>query len=93
VEQSAPVITLEKLRIYSRYKGDGDLFSRAGSKRERESMHGADWELIDTLLQDATVLNRNLGSEERNNQALRRLRSGCENDEVVSKILSLAENL
>ena len=87
------MITLGKLKIFSRYKGDGDLFGMAGSSAERKSLTDAEWYLIDTLLQDAVVINRNLGSEARTASAWKRLRENSEDDSVVTEIRRLAEKM
>ena len=87
------MITLEKLRIFAIYKGDADMFGRIGRKVEKAIISEADWHLIDTLLQDCIVLDRNLGAEQRNIQASQRIKEHCENDEVVSRIRYLAERL
>ena len=87
------VITEAKLKLYKLYKGDGDMFARTGRKHEKEFMPDSDWHLIDLLLQDATVLSRQLGSENRNAEANRRLVENCENPKVVDSILRLAEKI
>ncbi len=86
------MITLAKLKVFRSYKGDGDMFARSSRKKDRETMNEADWNMIDILLQDATVLNRKLGSESRTEQAWRRLRENCENEVVVEEILRIAES-
>lgn len=84
------MITLSKLETYKRYKGDGDSYGRASRPAERESVNDSEWYLIDLLLQDATVLNRKLGSEQRNAEATQRLTENCENAEVVAEIRRMA---
>lgn len=85
------MITLKKLQIFTSYKGDGDMFARSGRVSAHESMNEDDWILIETLIQDATVINRHLGSEERTQQATTRLQENCENEEVIREIRRLAE--
>ena len=83
------MITLQKLDIFVHYKGDGDMFAR--STRHKDLITDAEWDLIDTLLQDATVINRKLGSKERTAQASQRLKKHCENEGVIAEIKRLAE--
>jgi len=85
------MITFEKLRIFARYKGDGDMFWRSARQIERQVLTNDDWHLIDTLLQDATVVSRQLGSDQRTVEAMKRLTENSENDRVVSEITRLAE--
>lgn len=46
-----PVITVEKLRIYQRYKGDLDGFSRRRDPLEMSIITDDDWIMIDILSQ------------------------------------------
>lgn len=87
------MITLSKLKIYERYGGDVDMFGRAGRGAERLLVSEDEWHLIGTLVQDATVINRKLGSEDRTAEAVERLRENCENEEVVAQIRRLAEKI
>ena len=87
------MITLDKLKIYKRYKGDGDMFGLAGRPVERQIVNDADWILIDTLLQDVIVIDRKLGSESRVAEAEQRLRETCADDEVIEEIRCLAKKL
>jgi hypothetical protein len=87
------VITLDKLKIFSRYKGDVDQFGRAGRTSEKQVLTNDEWGLIDMLLQDAVVINRNLGSEARTASAWRRLHENSEDDAVVTEIRRLAEKM
>jgi hypothetical protein len=45
------VITAEKLRIYQRYKGDIDGFSRVRDRHEMSVITDDDWRTIDILWQ------------------------------------------
>jgi hypothetical protein len=85
------MITLSHLQIYLSYKGDGDMFARSRRTKERELISDDEWSLIDTLIQDATVINRHLGSEQRTGEATRRLEENCENEEVIRRIRELAD--
>ena len=57
------MITLPKLKIFESFKGDIDMFGRSGQKYQRQ-ITDDEWYLIDRLIQDAIVINRQLGSEE-----------------------------
>ena len=59
------MITPDKLEIYARYKGDVDLFGRSGRSNEKALLQEDAFDLIQVLLQDANVLDRNLGSPQR----------------------------
>ena len=83
------MITLSKLKIFKSYKGDVDMFARSGQKY-RDQITDVDWYLIDRLIQDAMVINRRLGSEERTREAIKNLQDNCEDQEVVDEIMRLA---
>lgn len=83
------MVTLEKLKIFKRYS-DIDSFGRKASKIEKQIMSDEEWWLIETLLQDATVLVRDLGSPNRSAQANQRLTENCQSDEVINEIKRLA---
>lgn len=87
------MITSSKLRVFKRYKGDGDMFARSASSEERKLVSDREWELIDLLLQDAAVINRGLGSEQRNAEAVKRLQENSENQEVIAEIRQIAEGM
>ena len=84
------MIDLKKLEIFRRYKHDLDLFDRAASPSERRLINRAEWLLIDTLLQDATVMMRKLGSDQRTAEAERRLWENTQDENVIAEIRRLA---
>lgn len=84
------MITLHKLKIYARYKGDVDMFGRAGRRSDQQLMDDKEWYLINTLIGDAAVINRHLGSEQRTAEATKRLLENCENEETINEIKRLA---
>jgi molybdate-binding protein len=87
------MINKDKLKVFAFYKGDLDMWLRTGKDREKKFMKSEDWHLIDLLLQDATVINRQLGSPSRTAEAAKRLSENTESEEVISEIMRLAEKL
>jgi hypothetical protein len=85
------MITLTKLKLYKSYRGDVDLFGRASSPDDRKILNDADFYLIESLLQHATVIDRKLGSETRADEAKKRLHESCEDGEVIKEIHKLAK--
>ena len=69
------MITPDKLEIYARYKGDVDMFVGRDVRMRKLSCGTPIFDLIQVLLQDANVLDRTLGSPQRNAEAMSRLRS------------------
>jgi len=73
------------------FRGDGDMCARSSTPLHRNILSDADWALIETLLQDAVVSVRNLGSPQRSLLADRRLSENCEDDGVIREIKRLAD--
>ena len=61
------------------------MFGRSGQKYQRQ-ITDDEWYLIDRLIQDAIVINRQLGSEE----AVKNLQDNCKDQEVMDEIMRLA---
>jgi hypothetical protein len=87
------MITKEKLRVYASYKGDIDRFIRSRRTDDELALTDLDWQCIDRLLEDATVINRKLGSPERIAHARKSLQENCEDEVVIDEIHRLAETL
>ena len=58
------MISGEKLRIYDKFNGDVDGFSRGGSQIEKSSISDQDWRLIDELIQSLTMVKQGLVSRD-----------------------------
>jgi len=57
------MITKQKIKIYTKYKGDIDGFSRGGKRNEKEIIKDNDWTIIDNVLQDLKLINNKMCSE------------------------------
>ena len=69
------MITLRKLKIFKRFKGDIDMWVRAGGSDVGPEISGAEWSRIDELIQSLVVIDRGLAAEsfaERTRLALER---------------------
>jgi hypothetical protein len=67
------MITYEKLRIYEKFDGDPDGFSRGGSANERQLFADGDWRLIGELLQALTIVQSGAATSEFEEQVNRQL--------------------
>jgi hypothetical protein len=80
------MLNSKMLKIYTKYNGDIDLFSRIGSNVEKMCVSTENWFLVDRLIQDLRVLKKGLGSivlEESVNEELIQV---CENDDVINEL-------
>jgi len=62
MEMSDHMITNEKLRIYERFNGDADEFSRWATPGERNLITDQEWNLIDELVQNVSIIQAGLAS-------------------------------
>lgn len=56
------MITEQKIKIYQKYGGDIDGFSRGGRKKEKLLFENSEWSLIDSILQDLEMIKEGLCS-------------------------------
>lgn len=52
------MITLKKVQVYSKYKGDVDLWSRNMSSDEKSIMEESDWSKIESIVDELNVLKK-----------------------------------
>jgi hypothetical protein len=57
-------LTNEKLAIYRKYRGDVDMWARAGTKSEKNAMVDADWAELSAILQQLQLVEKGLASAE-----------------------------
>lgn len=85
------MISQEKLRIYERFKGDIDGFSRGSKASERDAITDADWRLIDELLQSLTIVRSGSASGEFEAQVRKRLVDAAQDENVREQLFRLSE--
>jgi hypothetical protein len=74
------------LKIYSKYNGDIDMFSRIGSRSEKKCISTEKWFLLDRLIQDIRVLREGLGSNILKEAINKELLQVCENASVINEL-------
>ena len=83
------MITKEKIKIFKRYEGDISGWVRSSSKNEKIIMTDNDWYLIDSLLQDLSIVKKGLTSLEFSKSLDDKLRNLCDNEETITLIKTL----
>ena len=58
------MITLDKLKIFYKYHGDGGMWVRLATPKEKNMVTYEDWKLIDSLIEDLTFIRKGVASEE-----------------------------
>ncbi|TGM12543.1 hypothetical protein EHQ81_01295 [Leptospira selangorensis] len=83
------MITSEKLKIYIHYNGDIDLWTRIAKSKE-DKIESTDWHLIDSLIQDITLVKNGLASEQFISNLKEHLLKSCDNEKTVKLLKSLS---
>lgn len=79
-------ITLEMVRTYVRYKGDGDAWARS---RRRDSMTDVEWATIDGFVQDLHLVRNNLASASFGKALEQRMLAACQDRSVIEAIKAI----
>lgn len=80
-------ITLEMVRTYVRYEGDGDAWARG---KRRGGMTGAEWALIDSFLQDLHLVRKNLAAPSFAANVEQRMLASCADQSTIEAIKAIA---
>lgn len=84
------MITIEKLNLFRKYKGDGDAFIRVGTKNEKSVMDYSDWRSIDDFIQEIGLIKKKLASEKFEESVTTKLKVYCENQSVIDELWRIA---
>ena len=72
------MITIEKLKIFDKYKGDIDAFALVGRETENTVITDYEWQLIDNLKQDIELINKGLSSSDYNSKTISQIKSNTD---------------
>lgn len=84
------MVTLEKLRIYKMYSGDGDHYTRTNRNRGEQILENGDFSTIDNLLQDIKITNKGLSSETYLKTLSEKLVEICDSAETINELKRMA---
>lgn len=87
------MITVEHLKIYFSYKGDGDGFVRLATSREKAIMNYKNWSLIDSFIQDILIVNRGLAAKSYSKNLEERLKLNCDSGATIQELKNIASLL
>ena len=62
------MINKQKIKIFKKYNGDIDGFSRFGKKKEKNIISDEEWNVIDNVLQDLKMIKNGLCSTDYKNK-------------------------
>lgn len=80
------MITLKHVEIYKKNGGDGDRFVRNATTSEETIMSYENWSLIESLIQDISLIETGLVSESYKKDINKRLEENCENEIVINEL-------
>jgi hypothetical protein len=84
------MITVEKLKVYEKYSGEGDALLRCGTSLEKALLTYKDLRLIDELLQSIRLIDKNVTSSSFIEGANKKFQDVCESHEVILFLQQLA---
>jgi len=85
------LITVEMLRLYGRYKGDPDGFSRARNEAEMRIMVDCDWNKINELVQRISLENSVPVAESFRATTARMIEEHVFNEDAAKQLRELAK--
>lgn len=80
------MITLAKINIFKRYRGEIDNWARSGTKKEKIIMNDEDWYKINDFIQDLRIINNGLASQEFIKKIEVKLQIQCDSLETIQSI-------
>jgi len=84
------MITLKHIEIYKSYNGDGDGFVRCATPEEKAIMDYKRWSLIESLIQDISLIKKGLASEAYIKTIDERLKENCDSKETIQSLRDMA---
>jgi hypothetical protein len=87
------MITIAKLKIYDKYHGDGDMWSRLVTDEEKTILKYPDWRLIEDLVQGVILIKTNTVSKEYKDETQLELLKNCSSTEVIDYIEEIAHGV
>lgn len=84
------MITLEHLKIFKKYHGDGDMLFRCGASKEKEWMDYESWSMIDDLVQDLIFVEKGVASDSYIKFTNDKLRECCDSEDTIRELKNIA---
>jgi hypothetical protein len=82
------MITIDKLKIFIKYNGDADIWARSGG--QQHVITGEEWNLIDSLLQDFTIIKNGYASNDFISDFNEKIEKNCDTVETIALLKSLS---
>jgi hypothetical protein len=85
------MITIETLKIFKKYDGQIDDWSKSKKDFDKDYMNAENWYLINNYIQDLQLINNNKASLEYVNRLKNSIKLNIENNEVFIYLLKLSK--
>lgn len=83
------MINKTKIKIYCKYDGNIDSWTRSIFKKDKLAISDEDWFLIDSFLQDLSIVNKGLTSLHYNDTLNFKIKENCDTDETMKALKAL----
>jgi hypothetical protein len=71
------VITIEKIKLFNKYRGDIDGLARGGKSNELNLIDSDEWFLINNFIQDVELINSRLTTQKYFDETILKLKNSC----------------
>jgi hypothetical protein len=87
---NAVLLTVDQIRIYKKYKGDDDGFSRVATSQEKTIMKDVNWARVSELIQLLFGLQHGNTTSAFAQQIMRDVSDSCADQAAVNELSELA---
>lgn len=85
------MITLEKIKVYSKYGGDSDYLARVNNQQDMLLISDNDWMHIDGFITDIGLVEKNLTSRKFTEELTTRLKQLTDNETSIQELKKLSK--
>ncbi len=86
------MITKEKVETYCHFSGDIDAWTVRGTDRQKEIMNTDDWALIDSLIQDLYLVEKELVSDAFKKRVNEEIYAKCDGEDTIRMLHALVKS-
>lgn len=83
------MLTVEKIRLYKKFRGDVDSLSRSNNNKIKQLISEDDFFVIESLIQDSHLISKNLASKTYANNFVKKIEELCDKNEIPEVLVEL----
>ena len=84
------MLTKKKIRVFRKYKGDGDAWVRSFWPWNKKAMTAEEWAMLSQLVSEFKLINNGLAADSYKEDVLEKARANCYDEETVEELKKLA---